>query len=146
MIKIKFEVDINPSSDATYDYKYGLMPSPYRVRLCDVSSLFAGKIHECLCKNWKTRVKGKDFYDLVFFLSIDASVNLKYLKSKLIDSKYISEDFDLNIESLKKLLIEKISSINFEQAKNDVMPFVKDKSKLDLWSKDFFISIIEKLK
>lgn len=122
------------------------MPSPYRVRLCDVSSLFAGKIHACLCKNWKTRVKGRDFYDLVFFLSIDASVNLKYLKSKLIDSKYISEDFDLNIESLKKLLIEKISSINFEQAKNDVMPFVKDKSKLDLWSKDFFISIIEKLK
>ena len=92
VIKIKFEVDVNPPSDATYETKFGLLPSPYQVRLYDMSSLFAGKIHACLCRNWKTRVKGRDFYDYVFFLSMGAKVNLKNLKSKLVQSNYISED------------------------------------------------------
>ena len=145
VIKIKFEVDVNPPSDATYETKFGLLPSPYQVRLYDMSSLFAGKIHACLCRNWKTRVKGRDFYDYVFFLSMGAKVNLKNLKSKLVQSNYISEDYNLTIENLKILLNERFSNVDFEQAKEDVLPFVRDKSKLELWSKDFFIEITKQL-
>ena len=145
VIKIKFEVDVNPPSDATYETKFGLLPSPYQVRLYDMSSLFAGKIHACLCRNWKTRVKGRDFYDYVFFLSMGAKVNLKNLKSKLVQSNYISEDYNLTIENLKILLNERFSNVDFAQAKEDVLPFVRDKSKLELWSKDFFIEITKQL-
>lgn len=145
VIKIKFELDINPPSGATYETKFGLLPSPYQVRLYDMSSLFAGKIHACLCRNWKTRVKGRDFYDYVFFLSIGANVNLINLKAKLVQSKYISEDYDLNINNLRKLLNERFSNVDFAQAREDVLPFVKDKSKLDLWSKEFFIEITKQL-
>ncbi len=145
VIKIKFEVDINPPSGATYETKFGLLPSPYQVRLYDMSSLFAGKIHACLCRNWKTRVKGRDFYDYVFFLAMGAKVNLVNLKAKLVQSKYIAEDYDLTIENLKTLLNERFSNIDFAQAREDVLPFVKDKSKLDLWSKEFFIEITKNL-
>lgn len=145
VIKIKFEVDVNPPSDATYETKFGLLPSPYQVRLYDMSSLFAGKIHACLCRNWKTRVKGRDFYDYVFFLSMGAKVNLKNLKSKLVQSNYISEDYNLTIENLKIILNERFSNVDFAQAKEDVLPFVRDKSKLELWSKDFFIEITKQL-
>ena len=69
-IRIKFEVDINPPVGATYETKFGLLPSPYQVKLYDLPSLFAGKIHACLCRNWHSRIKGRDFYDYVFFLSI----------------------------------------------------------------------------
>ncbi len=146
VIRIKFEVDINPPSGATYETKFGLLPSPYQVRLYDMPSLFAGKIHACLCRNWKNRVKGRDFYDYVFLLSMGATVNLPNLKAKLVQSKCISEDYDLNIENLKMLLNEKFSSVNFAQAKEDVLPFVKDKSKLDLWSKEFFVEITKGLR
>lgn len=146
VIRIKFEVDINPSSGATYETKFGLLPSPYQVRLYDMPSLFAGKIHACLCRNWKNRVKGRDFYDYVFLLSMGATVNLSNLKAKLVQSKFISEDYDLNIENLKLLLNEKFSSVDFAQAKEDVLPFVKDKSKLDLWSKEFFVEITKGLR
>ena len=145
VIKIKFEVDVNPPIGATYETKFGLLPSPYQVRLYDMSSLFAGKIHACLCRNWKSRVKGRDFYDYVFFLSMGAKVNLVNLKAKLVQSKFITEAYDLTVEKLKELLNERFSNMDFEQARDDVLPFVKDKSKLDLWSKDFFIEITKRL-
>ena len=145
MIRIKFEVDINPPAGATYETKFALLPSPYQVRLYDLPSLFAGKIHACLCRNWQTRIKGRDFYDYIFFLSIGASVNLNNLKAKLVQSNYINEDYNLTIDNLKLLLNERFNNINFEEAKKDVFPFIKDKSKLDLWSKEFFIEITKKL-
>ena len=144
-IKIKFEVDINPPMGATFETKFSLLPSPYQVRLYDMPSLFAGKIHACLCRNWKSRVKGRDFYDYVFFLAMSAKVNLVNLKAKLVQSKFIAEDYDLTIENLKTLLNERFSNMDFAQAKEDVLPFVKDKSKLDLWSKEFFIEITKQL-
>lgn len=145
-IRIKFEVDINPPAGATYETKFGLLPSPYQVKLYDLPSLFAGKIHACLCRNWKSRVKGRDFYDYVFFLSIGARVNLENLKSKLVQSKFIDENYNLSIENLKKLLYERFDNLNIEHAKQDVLPFVKDKSKLDLWSTEFFKEITKSLK
>ena len=145
IIKIKFEVDVNPLIGATYESKFGLLPAPYQVKLYDMPSLFAGKIHACLCRNWKTRVKGRDFYDYVFFLSMGSKVNLVNLKARLVQSKFIDEDYNLTIENLKQLLNERFNNINFEEAKKDVFPFIKDKSKLDLWSKEFFIEITKKL-
>ena len=145
IIKIKFEVDVNPPIGATYESKFGLLPAPHQVKLYDMPSLFAGKIHACLCRNWKTRVKGRDFYDYVFFLSMGSKVNLVNLKARLVQSKFIDEDFNLTIENLKQLLNERFNNINFEEAKKDVFPFIKDKSKLDLWSKEFFIEITKKL-
>lgn len=144
-IKIKFEVDVNPPIGATFETKFGLLPSPYQVRLYDMPSLFAGKIHACLCRNWKSRVKGRDFYDYVFFLAMGAKVNLVNLKAKLVQSKYIAKDYDLTIENLKTLLNERFFNMDFAQAKEDVLPFVRDKSKLDLWSKEFFIEITKQL-
>ena len=144
-IRIKFEVDINPPAGANYEIKFGLLPSPYQVRLYDLPSLFAGKIHACLCRNWQSRVKGRDFYDYVFFLSIGAKVNLTNLKAKLIQSQFINENFDLTIENLKAMLNKRFEHMDYEQAKEDVLPFVKDKSKLDLWSKEFFIEITKNL-
>lgn len=145
LIKIKFEVDINPPIGATYETKFGLLPSPYQVKLYDKESLFAGKIHACLCRNWKSRVKGRDFYDYIFFLSIGAKVNLNNLKAKLVQSNFISEDYDLTIENLKSLLNERFENLDIEQAKDDVLPFIKDQSKLDLWSKEFFKEITKNL-
>ena len=145
IIRIKFEVDVNPPIGATYETKFGLLPSPYQVRLYDLSSLFAGKIHACLCRNWRSRIKGRDFYDYIFFLSMGAKVNLDNLKAKLVQSQFVDVEYDLTIDKLKSLLNERFENMDFEQAKEDVLPFVRDKSKLDLWSKELFIEITKKL-
>lgn len=140
-IKIKFEVDINPPMGATYEVKYKLLPSPHQIRLYDKESLFAGKIHAILCRGWKTRTKGRDLYDYVFFLANNTNVNLDLVKNKLIESNYISSDDKFDINVLKELLVKKFETIDYIDAKEDVIPFIKDVHSLDLWNKDFFVSI-----
>lgn len=144
-IKIKFEVDINPPKGATYEDQYKLLPSPHHIKLYDKESLFAGKIHAILCRNWKTRIKGRDLYDYIFFLANNTPVNLELIKNKLIESNYINENDKFDIEVLKELLFKKFNDINYTEAKEDVLPFIKDVESLDLWNKEFFISITEKL-
>ena len=144
-IKIKFEVDINPPSGANYEYKYKLLPSPHQIRIYDMSSLFAGKIHAILCRNWEIRVKGRDLYDYVFFLANHTSVNLELIKNKLIASNYIDPNSSFDISVLKKLLIAKFSMIDYKEVKEDVLPFIKDFQSLNLWSQDFFCNITEDL-
>lgn len=145
-IKIKFEIDVNPPKGATYEFKTKLLPSAHQVRLYDESSLFAGKIHAILCRNWKKRFKGRDLYDYVFYLSRGTSVNLNHLKEKLLESNYINKDFDLNINSLKELLYKRFEKIDFENAKEDVQSFIVNTEELKLWNKEFFCEITNMIK
>lgn len=144
-VKIKFEIDTMPPGLATYETKFRLLPSPYSVKLYDEASLFSGKIHAVICRSWKSRVKGRDLYDYVFYLSRNTKFNLPHLKEKLVDSKYISSDSELTCDSVKEMLINRFNEIDFNAAKEDVMPFIKDTSVLEIWSKEFFISITSNL-
>ena len=122
-----------------------MLPSPHQIKLYDKESLFAGKIYAILCRGWKNRVKGRDLYDYVFFLSNNIHVNLELLKNKLIDSNYIDMSSKFDVEELKSFLNKKFNEIDYNEAKEDIIPFIKNVRDLNLWNSDFFISITEKL-
>lgn len=145
LIKIKFEIDTNPPPYASFEHKYRLLPSPYEICLYDQPSLFAGKIHAVLCRAWKNRIKGRDLYDYVFYLSMNAPVNLKHLEARLRQSGFWETDAPLELDRLKELLRARFASIDYAQATQDVLPFIKDPSKLTVWSEDFFDQITESL-
>lgn len=145
VIKIKFEVDTNPPDYATFERKYRLLPSPYEVNLYDEASLFAGKVHAVICRGWKGRVKGRDLYDYVFYLAHGAKVNLNHLRERLLDSGFVPQSVG-TLEDIKQILTKKFNSIDFKQAKEDVLPFIKDKSALAHWGTDFFQQITKMLK
>ena len=113
--------------------------------LYDMSSLFAGKNHAVICRSWKNRVKGRDLYDYVFYLSRQAKVNLPHLQARLEDSGAWKNSETLTLEKLHKMLRERFEMINYEQAKQDVLPFIADSNKLDLWSEEFFVDITKNL-
>lgn len=144
-LKIKFEVDINPTMGATYENQYKLLPSPHLIKLYDKPSLLAGKIHAILCRGWKTRVKGRDLYDYLFFMATDTRVNLELLKNKLLASNAIKSGDDFDINKLKELLINKFKVIDYNEAKEDISPFIKNINDLNLWSSELFISVTDKL-
>lgn len=144
-VKIKFEIDTMPPGCATYEIKYRLLPMPYSIKLYDEASLFSGKIHAIICRSWKSRVKGRDLYDYVFYLSRNTQFNLPHLQEKLIDSQYIDANVIISCDDIRKMLIERFNEIDFEQAKEDVIPFIKNPSVLDIWSKEFFIAITDQL-
>ena len=107
----------------------------------DMPSLFAGKIHAVLCRAWKSRVKGRDLYDYVFYLARKTKVNLPHLKARLVASSVMNESDILDVEKLISMLNDRFGSIDFEQAKQDVLPFIKNTSALDLWSAEMFKDI-----
>lgn len=144
-VKIKFEIDTMPAGLATYETKYRLLPLPYSIKLYDEASLFSGKIHAVICRSWKSRVKGRDLYDYVFYLTRNTKFNLDHLREKLIESHYISQEDRVDVNFVKALLIARFNEIDFNDAKKDVLPFIKDTSILDIWSKEFFIAITSKL-
>ena len=144
-VKIKFEVDVNPPAFAAFEHKYRLLPVPYEVKMYDMPSLFAGKIHAVICRAWQSRIKGRDLYDYVFYLSRNTAVNQKHLRARLIDSGYISADTECSLQEIKKMLAERFDSIDYAQARQDVEPFIHDSSVLNIWSADFFKQITEGL-
>ena len=144
-VKIKFEIDTMPAGLATYETKYRLLPMPYSIKLYDEASLFSGKIHAVICRSWKSRVKGRDLYDYVFYLTRNTKFNLDHLREKLIESHYISQEDKFDVDFVKALLIARFNEIDFNDAKKDVLPFITDTSILDIWSKEFFIAITSQL-
>ena len=145
VIKIKFEVDVCPPSLATYEHRYRLLPIPYEVKLYDTPSLFAGKIHAVLCRAWQSRIKGRDLYDYVFYLSRGAKLNRQHLRKRLIDSGALPEEAECSLVEVKQMLKERFDTIDFVQAKRDVEPFIQDPSPLEVWSSSFFKRITESL-
>jgi predicted nucleotidyltransferase component of viral defense system len=141
LTKIKFEIDVNPPGYATFERKYRLQPVPYEVNLYDESSLFAGKLHAVIGRAWKSRVKGRDLYDFVFYLSKGISFNRKHLRARLLQSGHIKEDTNFELSDIKNMLSDRFDSIDYKQAKGDVTPFIRDTSVLDVWSADFFKQI-----
>ena len=144
-LKIKLEVGTNPPPGAGFELRYALRPVPYAVRLYDKASLFAGKIHAVLCRNWMRRIKGRDLYDYVWYLSHNTPVNLFHLQKRLEQSDRWDSSKQLALQDTKNMLKERFSQLDFEAAKKDVIPFLSDASELDLWNAGFFQAITENL-
>lgn len=146
VIKIKFEVDIRPPKYATFEHRYRLLPVPYEINLYDLPSLFAGKLHAVLARAWRSRIKGRDLYDYVFYLSKGIAVNRLHLRERLIDSGFISPTAECSLAEIKDMLVKRFDSIDYAQAKEDAEPFVHDPAVLNIWSADFFKQITRELR
>lgn len=144
-IKIKIEVDTAPPPYAGFERQFRLLPIPYEVNLYDMPSLFAGKLHAVICRAWKNRVKGRDLYDYVFYLGRKTPVNLKHLNARLVDSGFEGAREDMTLDEIKKILYRRFETIDYLQAKRDVLPFIRNPASLDMWGKEFFQSITNEL-
>jgi len=145
-IQVKFEVDTDPAVKFKYETRYLLAPTSFPTISLKKPDLFAGKLHALLYRKWKNRIKGRDFYDYVWYLKNDIPVRLPYLQEKAVQSGHAQKSELQSIESLKSALVQRFRSIDFEAAKIDVRPFIKDQSELAIWSQDFFLQITEKIR
>lgn len=146
MIKIKFEVDTDNPEGGVIVNKYRLLPSPYAIKVFDEPTLFAGKIHAILCREYKNRIKGRDYYDYLFYCAKEVPINLTYLENKLKNSKRLSDDIIFDIDKVKQMLKERFETVDYNIAKEDVAGFINNPDSLWLWNKELFISTLDNLK
>lgn len=144
-IAIKLELDTTPPPCATTEVQTRLLPTPFQVRLYDLPSLFAGKLHALLFRDWKNRVKGRDFYDFVWYVSRNIPVNLPHLEARIRQSGNLQIG-SLDLPALHSLLQARIQSVDLAAAAEEVRPFLRNPQELELWSQEFFLQIAEKIK
>jgi len=142
-LKIKFEVDVDPAVSFETETKSLYLPIPFAVRILQKPDLFAGKMHAVIYRQWRNRIKGRDFYDLQWYLAHDIPLRAKYFEEKARASGFQGP---LTADSLKALILERMKTVDWELAKKDVLVYLKDRRQIDLWSFDFFAEIIQKLK
>jgi len=144
-IKIKIEVDCVPPLGFKTEEKLLLRPFSFYVKCFTRSNLFAGKMHALLFRKWKNRVKGRDWYDLEWYIKKGIPLNKEHFLQRAKDTgdwnkKSITE------KQFLKLLHEKINSTSLNKVKEDVVHFVKNDNVLDIWSPDYFNDLAEKIK
>lgn len=146
LIRIKVEIDSDPISGFEIESVYLREPLPISIRVLNQPSLFAGKASAALYRAWKQRIKGRDWYDLVWFLRQGIPLNPHYLEECMRVNKELGKEEALTEEKVKNLLYQRLETIDLNIAKQDVKPFLRDPTQLDLWSVDFFRYWIKLLK
>jgi hypothetical protein len=146
VLKIKLEVDTDPPGGFAVESRVVLLPVPFSVRVYALPDLFAGKMHAILCRKWKNRVKGRDWYDLVWYLGHHPRLHLAHLEARLRFTGNWTGSSPLTRAGLLDLLRGTINGLNVGQARQEAEPLVSDPTILALWSREFFLEIIDQIK
>jgi predicted nucleotidyltransferase component of viral defense system len=144
-IKIKIEIDTNPPVGADKSVEYVNFPLDFPVAAYDLKSCMSGKIHALLCRPY---VKGRDWFDLLWYISEEVRPNMLFLKNALFQmGPWKGIEIELNEKIIKDELQKKIINNDWNDIKFDVRKFLKPEraEALELWSVEFFEKKLSKL-
>jgi hypothetical protein len=145
LLKIKLEVDTDPPGGFETESRYLLQPIPFGLRVHRLPDLFAGKLHAVLCRKWKSRMKGRDWYDLVWYTARHPRVHVGHLEARMRHSGDLSRKEPLTRVRLLDLLRRRVRELDVSEIREEVAPFVRDRRSLEVWSQGFFLQVIEKI-
>lgn len=142
-LKIKIEVDVLPPSGFETEEKLLLKPFSFYVKCFTLPFLFSGKMHALLYRKWKNNVKGRDWYDLEWYIRNQIPLNLKHF----IERAQASNDLldGCTEKEFRRLLANRVNSLDIEKVKADVMRFISNSSKLEIWSAKYFNDLVDQL-
>jgi len=146
VLKIRLEVDIDPPPGFRTEIRYLLRPVPFSIRTFRLPDLFAGKMHAVLCREWKSRVKGRDWYDLVWIAAYHPELHLAHLEQRMRQTEHWKGSAPLTAGDLRILLTRRIEKVDIDQIRREVERFMKDPAALAIWSKQFFIDVATRIK
>lgn len=145
LLKIKLEVDTDPPDGFETESRAVLLPVPFAVRVYRLPDLFAGKMHAVLCRKWKTRIKGRDWHDLVWYAGHHPQLRLSHLESRMRYSGDWTGSDSLTKAAMLGRLHGAIDKLNVDQARQETDRYVRNKTSLGLWSRDFFRQIAARI-
>ncbi len=141
-LKVKIEVDTMPPLKFETEQKLLLQPFSFMVRCFTLPDLFAGKLHALVFRNWKNRIKGRDWYDFEWYIRNGVSLDFVHLQERMREFNGL----DMNYKQFQEILREKISNTNIDMVKADVEPFILNKKELEIWSNEYFLMLADKIK
>ena len=144
IVKIKFEVDTLPPLGFTTEEKLLLQPFSFYVKCFSLPDLFAGKMHALLFRKWKSRVKGRDWFDFEWYVRNGIPMNLTHFTDRAKQSGHLQEE-KISEQEFRNLLERRIDALDVASAVSDVTRFVKDMEALKIWSRDYFMELAQRV-
>lgn len=146
LLTIKIEVKKTIIDGGKTEIKLLTYPSFAQVQTFTIETLFASKLIAILNRNWKNRIKGRDYYDYLFYIHNNVKVNMTFLKNGLKMFNYINDE-SYNISDLKADLKNKFETIDFDVALKDVLPFVNSNDLfIQSFNKEIFVASTDLIK
>ena len=128
---------------------YGSYPFQYPVRLCTLSSSFAGKMDAILHRRWGgRRIKGRDWYDFLWYMRKGTELDIFWLEERLKEKGTLDRGEHLSPELLGELFEKRAASLDVREIIRDVGGFMTDaleKRSSATWSTEMFLQQKEKL-
>ena len=138
-VKVKIEMDTDPPLGFETEDLPLSRPYPFVVRCVALSDLYAGKMHALLYRNWKTRVKGRDWYDFQWYVANRVPLNFEHLQKRIREFN----DEDITKERFMEMLHEKLSTTDIESVKQDVRGFIFNQRDIETWSNKYFLQLAD---
>jgi len=134
---VRIEIDSNPPRGAKTEISLINRTYVFTVTHLDLPSLYATKLHACFFRGF---VKGRDFYDLLWYLGKKTKPNLKLFRSAI---RQTHPEYPLVTErNFKEFMRKELEKIDFKKARQDVSRFIEDKEELRLIERDVFLKIL----
>jgi predicted nucleotidyltransferase component of viral defense system len=144
-IQIKIEVDTHPPLGFETEEKLLLKPFSFYVKCFKLPDLFAGKMHALLFRKWQQRVKGRDWYDMEWYIKKGVPLHLDHFLLRACNSGDWNEK-TITQNKFTQLIKDKITNVSFKAIREDIVRFIRDDKGLEIWSADYFGDLIEKIK
>jgi len=144
-LKIKIEVDRQPPLNFKTEEKLLIRPFSFYVKCFRKPSLFAGKMHALLFRKCLNRVKGRDWYDLEWYIKKGIPLDVNHFLTRAKDTNDW-QDYSISDDQIIELLDTKIKSVSFSSIKEDVGRFIQNDDVLNIWSPEYFKDLIGKIK
>lgn len=145
-IRIKLEVDTNPPAGSTFQTSFITFPQAAAVTTQTLPSGFGTKAHALLCRRY---VKGRDWYDFIWYTSRRVEPNLALLRNALFQQgPWAGQAVEVTPEWLVGSLMAAIAKVDWEEARADVRRFLptREQKSLDAWGKELFVYQLEQMR
>jgi predicted nucleotidyltransferase component of viral defense system len=139
-VKVKIELDTNPPLGFETGQKMLFKPFSFMTRCVTLPYLYAGKMHALAFRNWKTRVKGRDWYDFEWYVANKIPLDFEHLQRRIYEFNGIQMSKDDFMEALR----QRLATVDMALVKEDVLRFLRtDPRELDIWSNDYFLRLAD---
>lgn len=133
-LHVKLEIDTNPvhvTDKEIETFFVTKFDENFPILKHTDDTLFAGKI--CAALN-RTYTKGRDFYDLIWYLNKGTKINFRYLNKAFVQAGFKQQFKDKN--EVVNRLQEKIKVVDVKDIFKDVSRFLEDSGE-EKWVKDY---------
>ena len=141
-IKVKIEVDTVPPLKFATEQKILLQPKSFLTRCVTLPDLYAGKMHALVFRAWKSRIKGRDWYDFEWYVRNGIPLDWNHLHERILQFN----GQEMTLDEFRSALRGRLGSADISRVKEDVIPFLNNPDELDIWSNEYFMQLAEMMK